>query len=285
MYFFYVDESGTRDPSTGTIEQPKDHVYVLLAVGIFERQWRPFDLEISRVKLELADYLARDGRGSYNLAECEIKSNWIRHRGARAKRSPFLDALHADDLDRLVSTYYRQVKDRKAVLLATVIDKRKLYPETTSETLHRRAYEFLLERIEHYMRGYHPKHQALIVMDDTSKQLNRSITLQHAQFQRSGNPNMDFPHIVEYPFFTRSELSNGVQLADLLAYNVYRAFKDEDLNYRYFRLMLPDFYRRPRAVALDGLKVWPATSPLGRLASEAWAAVTGTERGGDVGLG
>ena len=285
MYFFYVDESGTRDPSTGTTDRPRDHLYVLLAVGIFERQWRPFDLEISRVKLELADYLAKDGKGNYDLADCEIKSNWIRHSGARAKHSPFLDALHADDLDRLISTYYSQIKDRKAVLLAVVIDKRELYAGTTPETLHRRAYEFLLERIEHYMRGYHPKHQALIVMDDTSRQLNRAITLQHAQFQRSGNPNMHFPHIVEYPFFTRSELSNGVQLADLLAYNVYRAFKDEDLDYPYFKRTLPNFYRRLQATAIDGLKVWPDASPLGRLANDAWSMAAAAGAAGDVGLG
>ena len=114
----------------------------------------------------------------------------------------------------------------------------------------------------------------------TSKQLNRSVTLQHAQFQRRGNPNMYFPHIVEYPFFTRSELSNGVQLADLLAYNVYRAFKDKDLDYPYFRLTLPSFYRRRRATSIDGLKVWPDASPLGRLAIEAWSAVTAARDGG-----
>ena len=73
---------------------------------------------------------------------------------------------------------------------------------------------------------------------------------------------MLFPHIVEYPFFTRSELSNGVQLADLLAYNVYRAFRDEDVDYPYFRTILPKVYRRRDTGTLAGLKVWPETSPL-----------------------
>ena len=63
-------------------------------------------------------------------------------------------------------------------------------------------------------REYHPKHRALIVMYDTSGQLNRVVAMKHASFQRGGNRNMAFPAIVEYPFFTRSELSNGVQLAD-----------------------------------------------------------------------
>lgn len=272
MYFFYFDESGSRDPSTGTPEQPKSHLYVLLAVGMFERQWKHFDREISGLKLQLAERLAREGNGEYELADCEIKSNWIRQRIARARHSRFLDSLNDDDVERLVGTYYKQVNARKTVLLASVIDKRELYADTTQDTLHKLAYEFLLERIEHFMREYHRRHQALIIMDDTSKQLNRAISMQHAQLQRRGNVNMYFRHIIEYPFFTRSELSNGVQLADLLAYNVYRAFRDEDLGYGYFRDMLPSFYKRTHAKTLDGLKVWPDRSPLVDLARQAWPA-------------
>lgn len=270
MYFFYIDESGGRDPSIGTPEKPKDHLYVLLAVGMFERNWRPFDRAIANVKLELADYLRRDGKEMFDLADCEIKSNWIRNAKERAEKSPFLNALHADDIERLVRVYIEQLAERNAILMAAVIDKRHLQDHMTHETLHKKAYEFLLERIEHYMNEYHHKHQALIVMDDTSKQLNRAVAMKHAFFQRAGNQNVRFHHIVEYPFFTASELSNGVQLADLLAYNVYRAFRSEDLSYPYFELMLPHFYRRKIGQRLDGLKVWPENSPLVAQARSAW---------------
>lgn len=270
MYFFYIDESGSRDPSVGTAEKPKDHLYVLLAVGIFERQWRPLERDISNLKLELADYLRRAGKGQFDLADCEVKSNWIRNAKERAEKSPFLNALHADDLERLVAAYFRQLADRNAVVMAAVIDKRHLRDHVTHETLHKKAYEFLLERIQHFMREYHPKHQALIVMDDTSRQLNQAVALKHAFFQRAGNANVQFNRIVEYPFFTRSELSNGVQLADLLAYNVYRAFKDENFDYPYFEMLLPSFYRRQAGGVLDGLKVWPEASPLVAAARAMW---------------
>src|SRR5208337_848972 len=201
MYFFYFDESGSRDPSVGTPEKPKDHLYVLLAVGMFERQWRPFDLAISHLKLELADYLRRDGKGNFDLAACEVKSNWVRNPKERAQKSPFLSALHADDLERLVTAYFGQVIERNAVVMAAVIDKRQLHAHMTHETLHKKAYEFLLERIEHYIAEYHQKHQALVVMDDTIKELNRAVAMKHAFFQRAGNQNVAFRHIVEYPFF------------------------------------------------------------------------------------
>ena len=243
MYFLYFDESGSRDPSVGTAENPKDHLYVLLAVGMYEGQWRPFETTISGAKLELANRLFHNGKGRFELADCEVKSNWVRIPSERKKRSRFLHELHSDDLTRLTDIYFGQVAERKAVILASVIDKRFLTGHITHGTLHMKAYEFLLERIRRFTREHHPRHRALIVMDDTGKQLNSAVAMKHAQFQRSGNRNMVFPAIVEYPFFTRSELSNGIQLADMLAYSVYRAFKHEDFGYPYFERILPNFYR------------------------------------------
>ena len=270
MYFFYFDESGSRDPSVGTVEKPKDHLYVLLAVGMYEGQWQPFETEISGLKLELADRLSHQGKGQFELADCEVKSNWVRIPSERAKRSRFLHGLTVADVTRLTDAYFDQVASRRTVIMASVIDKRLLDDAMTHEKLHMTAYEFLLECIQHYMRQFHPKHRALIVMDDTSRQLNRAVAMKHASFQRTGNRNMKFPAIVEYPFFARSELSNGVQLADLLAYNVYRAFKYEDFSYPYFEKVLGNFYRRRQGTALDGMRVWPTYSPLCALATKAW---------------
>ena len=272
MYFFYFDESGSRDPSVGTKKKPKDHIYVLLAVGMYEGQWRRFDSALSRLKLELANSLQQASKGPFELADCEVKSNWVRNERERERRSPFLYALHCDELTRLTDAYFRQVVERNMVVVVAVIDKRPLHDYMTEEMLHKKAYELVLERIQHYMREYHSKHQALIVMDDTSKQLNRAVAMKHAFFQRSGNQNMTFPAIVEYPFFTRSELSNGVQLADLLAYNVYRAFRNEDLAYPYFARLLPNIYRGRNQEALHGLKIWPESSPLVGIARSTWNA-------------
>lgn len=270
MYFFYFDESGSRDPSVGTTTKPKGHLYVLLAVGMYERQWKPFETELSGLKIELSNRLLQKGAGRFDLADCEVKYNWIRNPQERQKRSPFLHALTAEEIDRLTQTYFRQVAERKMVIIAAVVDKRYLLSHMTHETMHKKAYEFVLERIQNFVREYHRKHQAMVVMDDTSRQLNRAVAMKHSFFQMSGNQNMSFSAIVEYPFFTRSELSNGVQLADLLAYNVYRAFRDENPDYPYFAMMIPHIYRSRNQSVLHGLKVWPEASPLVKLSQNAW---------------
>ena len=272
MYLFYLDESGSRDPSIGTTEKPKDHIYVLLAVSIDERQWRPFEMEVSQLKLTLAYDLRRRGFGDFDLADCEVKSNWLRRPDERAKRSRFLNYLGPLVLENLTNVYLNQVPKRSAVIMASVIDKRHLYSDTTFEALHQKAYELLLERIQNYMSTYNNTQQALVVMDDMDKDLNRAVAMRHASYLRSGNWNTAFQNIVEYPFFTRSELSNGVQLADQLAYNVYRALRYEDMTYSYFEKLLPSFYQSRDGTILHGLKVWPDASPLIEMARMAWDA-------------
>jgi hypothetical protein len=46
MYFFYVDESGEKNP---TIK--KDEPFVLLAVGFHEYQWRKFEKKIKIINI------------------------------------------------------------------------------------------------------------------------------------------------------------------------------------------------------------------------------------------
>lgn len=270
MYFFYFDESGTPGSFTGVPSNLGDHLYVLLAVGMFARQWHYFDRDITNHKLKLIEGIAKPDGTPFEIADCEVKSNWLRVPAGREKSSPFLTSVSDEDRARLTYTYYSQIFKRKTVIIASIIDERYLEPKMTREEIHMKAYEFILERIQHYMREYRSRHQALIVMDDNSVQINRIIAMKHAQLLRSGNQNMRFKSIVEYPFFTRSELSNGVQLADLLAYNVFHAFRSENVEYHYFSDMFPCIYRRKAASSFDGIKVWPDKSPLTEVAREAW---------------
>ena len=264
MYFFYFDESGSRDPSIGTSEKPKDHLYVLLAVGMYERKWRSFAQTITQIKLNHIRRLRWHGLGNFDLADCEIKSNWVRNHSDQKRSSRFIRSLGKDSIRDVTNTYYEQIAECNMVIIAIVIDKRYLHTYVTHEILHKKAYEFALERIQMYMRTCHPRHMALIVMDDTSKQLNRAVAMKHAFWLQQGNQNTKFSAIVEYPFFTRSELSNGIQLADLIAYNVYRAFKAEDPSYPYFKMLLGSIYRGQNQI-LHGIKVWPDNSPFVQL--------------------
>jgi len=154
---------------------------------------------------------------------------------SKREQHPFLRHLTEDELEQLVNAYYEQLAYHAMRIFAVVVDKRYLYDFMDQEKLHRKAYELLIERVEWFMKKEHGLHRALMVVDDTSRQMNVSLAMKHSYFQREGTSSGSrIGHIVELPMFVASELSNGVQLADLCAHNVYRAFNDEDLTYPFF---------------------------------------------------
>ena len=268
MYFFYFDESGAGGTDTNK-EQP--NCYVLLAVGMYENHWPAFDQEITRLKLELAGYLKRDKKisESADLADYEVKSNWIRAPKDREIPSEFIANMDTSDRDKLVEVFFSQLEKRRMVVIACVVDRRKLKEETSPVFVHEKAYELILERIQHYMSANHPKHKAIMVMDNTGKNENQKIALNHAKFQRHGNVNMRFRQIVEYPFFVQSELSNGVQLADLLAYCVFRAFEREEPSYAPLQMIVPHLDSRDKeSDAIEGIKIWPPSSKFEEIKSQ-----------------
>jgi len=159
-------------------------------------------------------------------------------------------------------------------IFSVIVDKRKLLEHIDQDKIFKKAYELLLERIEHYLAEFFPKHQGLLIIDDNGKPANRSLSMKHAYFQREGNKNVHFRHIVEYPLFTDSALSNGIQLADLCGYNVYRAFRNRDFSYPFFARNLEYFYfsEQTQDSNLDGLKVWPNESELIEFGRQGWLA-------------
>jgi hypothetical protein len=275
MYFVYIDESGSKDPRVTGIRAdgsffPKDWLYVLVGISLFEMDWFRFEYVINQRKLQLIDRVRRDTGYRLDLADTEVKSNWVRVPKERAQRR-FLSELTPEELTGLVDLYLAQLTYHPCHAFAVVVDKRCLRDFMDEEKLHRKAYELLVERVEWFMRQGHSRHRALMVVDNTSREMNRSLAMKHSYFQREGtSANLRIGHIVEMPMFVESNLSNGVQLADLCAYNVYHAFRYSDLDYPYFRRMEPCLYSAPGRApnCIEGLKVFPDDSPLVELARQ-----------------
>lgn len=266
MYIFYIDETGNLDtggmyPGMDYSASAKDWLYVLTGLGIFEHKWRKFYNPIVAKKQEL---IKRHRAFHVSLDQCEIKSNWLRIPKEK-QQHPLLSILAQDEIDDLVQTYYDQLLSIPAVLVSVVMDKRYLQDYMDSPKLHRKAWELLCERIENFLREKHPKHKAILVTDDVSKQANLSLARKHAYFLESGtSADCWFKHIMEMPFFVRSELSEGIQVADLCSYNIYHVMRYQKENYFYFNKISHLLYNSANTGKgkVDGLKIFPDNSPL-----------------------
>ncbi len=165
-----------------------------------------------------------------DLLDCEVKSTWPRIPKRRNAESPFLASLTDDDRTALADLYYAQLNNYYMRLFAVVIDKRHLYDYIDAPKLHRKAWELLLEPIERFLAEEHDKHHGIMVADDVGKRQNRSLAAKHHYLQVAGTSvGRRLRHIIELPLFVPSELSNGVQLTDLVAYNVFRCFRAEEV--------------------------------------------------------
>jgi hypothetical protein len=205
----------------------------------------------------------RIGSNQMDLHRCEVKSTWLRIPERRQEASLFLSALTPEEMTDLVELYYNQLADLNAVCISVVIDKRKLFDYFDQTKLHLKAWELLCERIEKYMREYHRRHRAILIVDDVSKQENKSLASKHALFlEERTSAGVPITQIIEMPLFIRSELSEGVQLADLCAYNVYRSASYNQPEYSFFKRMLPRYYNSGNTPGnkLDGLKIFPDSS-------------------------
>lgn len=247
MYLCYIDETGNRDPrlripqSDGSVKDG-DWLYVLTALCIFERGWHTMEKRINRHKLLLVDRIRKDTGSDLQLADCEVKSNWLRQPKAREKH-PFLSKLTEPELLGLTDIFYEQLAATRASIFSVLVDKRELPAGTSQLDIHVRSWERLLELIEQFMRGRHHKHQAIMINDDVDRQTNRMLAMSHAQLLDKGTRQDTWlRHICEMPMFVRSELSAGVQLADLCSYNIYRAFKNDDLAYPFFERVAPHIW-------------------------------------------
>jgi hypothetical protein len=269
MYLFYIDESGDKNP----LVKP-DEPFVMVSVCFHEYQWKKFERTINNEKLRLIQQINTRTGIRLELADAEIHSEAVRIPKKRSEH-PFLKHLTHEELTQLVNVMYDQLSPRHMTIIASVIDKTRLEPFMNIDKMTKKAYELLLERGETHLAIEHDKQQAIFIIDNTTKQMNRSVAMKHSYFQREGTSSgVRLRHVVELPLFVESNLSNGVQLADLCAYNIYRTFRSGDATYPFFQRILPFICKSPRTDPgkLDGLKVFPDnhrwSDLLGRIRNE-----------------
>ena len=190
MYFFYIDESGGRDLK-------KDEPYVLAAVGMYENQWYGFNRHLMGMKTNIARKYDSDLRQDH----LEVKANLLTKPKAR-ENDPVFKYLTLEDITHISNHYYDQLDRSKMDIVVVVVDKAELDQTATPQKMHKKAYEMLVERINTHMQNNYPKHNALIIMDDTDAKLNRSITSIHSRLLNIGNENMKFRNITEFPFLS-----------------------------------------------------------------------------------
>lgn len=243
----YLDDSGQKEyPPEG----------VAFSAGL--SRYFVFGGFLIRVKAagQLARGLSAAKVKHFKTDQVEVKSNWLRMPEERERRylKPF--GLSADQLSAFVNDFYAEGLAAELVLLACVVDKQHMTDEYGENRWYPPAvaYEALVQRGQLELGAIPPCCFSTIVDDMTGKtpkahEYRENLQRHHEQLKQSGSRllNMRLPCLTGRIKLVNSRDSSLIQLADLVAYNVFRQFRDHGEDWENTGLpQLPtyDWFRR-----------------------------------------
>jgi hypothetical protein len=231
QYILYLDDSGTKEFVSGGKE--------------YTRQGRG----VSRYFVFGGVLLSESGSGRlvtaikdlkqkfFGTIQVEIKSNWLRIPSERGKRYLAEFGISESDLSAFVDEFYQCILASDLQALAVAIDKPYYQEKYGSSAWYPPAiaYELLLQRAVQEILA---PDGLSVVVDDMSgatpkgNQYKRNLRLHHASLRKNGSrlqKKVRFTSLNTDIKFVNSAHSHQVQVADLVAYNVYRQFSPYSL--------------------------------------------------------
>jgi hypothetical protein len=210
MHLLYVDESGS-------LTDASQKYFVLAGVSVFERttHWIERSLDelarkvdaVSPQTLELHGSPMRSGKGIWRKLD------------PAAREALIIEALHRG--------VQRQAKNVR--LFACVVEKNAL----SGKDLVHICFEQLARRFDLFLQRCHTKYndpQRGIMLFDESSTEQRLQTLAR-EFKQTGHSYGKTHNYAEVPVFLDSRATRLIQLADLVAYAIFRHFEHGDSKY------------------------------------------------------
>jgi hypothetical protein len=217
MHFLYADESG----SVADITQ---QYFVLAGISVFERQvyWASQRLDAIAARFNPGQPMAIELHGSPMLNGSGMwRSFPLPNRIAAMKDA--LSAINAHPSNRVFGAAIKKVR------AATI-------PRDPVEL----AFEQLSSRFDQYLMRLHRKQdtQRGVIIFDKSNQ-ESSIQKLASDYRRVGHTWGKLRNLAEVPLFLDSQISRLVQLADLIAYALFRNFERNDP--QFYNIVSPHF--------------------------------------------
>ena len=201
MHLLYVDESGNPDGQ-------EDKYFVLGGVAVFEREVYWINEQVN----ELAGKYFPDADIEFHAQAIASHRDEPWHSCPTQQRNQIIDEL------------CNIIASRRAVLFAVALEK-----STTDDPVGR-AFEEICNRCDLFLRRLHSRgdtQRALIIFDESRYEASLQTLL--AQYRSLGTRfGSTVKNFADVPFFADSKATRLLQLADLVAYAVFRRYERGD---------------------------------------------------------
>jgi len=268
--FLFIDDSGSKDwetpfsndfinnpptRNTTNLNYWRRNYFVLAGLHITSQTIKELNPLINKAKIKC-----------FGTKHVEIKSDWLRNPYRRKKH--YLDVFDINDikLKKFIEDKWYNFMEKYAKSIqiqAFVLDKRYYKKNRDNFTPLQILTQVLFDRVE-----LHPHKNCVIVFDQMDSEI-KSTNHNQGQILKISSKEIDlgsfhkkFSHTT--PRFEKSKNSNFLQLADTVAYNVYRQFVNYgDLNdylgsksterYSYLNKLINNFYNKDGKITGYGI--------------------------------
>lgn len=213
MYLLYSDESGN-------IANPDDAAFVVGGIAVHEDAVRPFAGEINRV---LADFVGKKAAKDLEIHGSPLRrgrDGWGKF--GNGKRHALAHALL-----RLVSEWEHEGSSSVVEPFVVAIDRD--HSQSPMET----AYGELLFAFDHHLRQGRKRgvpHNGVLVADrgNYERALAAWVEVARTRWRRPRQDHRRLYALAETPFFVDSQTTRLMQVADLVAHALFRAYNSGD---------------------------------------------------------
>jgi hypothetical protein len=208
MYLLYLDDAGSP-------ANPAEEYFGLGGVCVYEAQVDWFSRELDKLAAPF----------DKNPEDVEFHASTIFSR----REDPW-KTLKVDEARGLLKSVLRVAASSYETtrLFACAIDK-KSYPVADPVEL---AFEDLCQRFDYFLarrRQQGDQQRGMIILDKTTRET--SLQKLSREFRKAGTRWGSLKNIADTPFFVDSRASRLVQLADHVAYAVFRRYNSGDAQY------------------------------------------------------
>ena len=266
MYLAFIDESGTIQEN-----DPQCNYYVLTAMVMHEKGMKFLHRETQELKKEIWRLVQRTEKVMPRNFEIHMKDIIDAKKNYKPLRS------NKQKKEEILRKIYEFVRKLYITIISVVIVKKDFYTRYKKDEFLPWALRLIIERINGHISmetmNNNDKEYALLLMDEdfsTDKEKRNFISemMDDGIKYKTG----DVDRVLDTPIFLKSELHNGIQIVDSIAYLIgryTRKFFDgegstlfDDLSDFFLFSLGSKFYRGiPLNNSSQGIKFFPSHAP------------------------
>jgi hypothetical protein len=232
MYLLYLDDSGS-------VANANEEYLVLGGVSVFERRTYFLSEELDQIA---------EKYDSVNPSSVEFHASEV----FGGKSEPWKSLMRSERQQAIKDVLKTLADDHYGTFAFAVAVHKQSFPNNDPMEV---AFEELCNRFDIFLKGENAKidksnhHRGMIVLDESSYE----TTLQKlaVNFRKFGTRWGVTRNIAEVPLFVDSKASRIIQLADHVAYAVFRFYESNDMNY--IKAILPKFHADSVTKKIHGL--------------------------------